>query len=149
MISNLNDDDDPALMSKKFWTHVKSTSKSTHIPGTVNYNGRFRNNHLDQAEMFNEYFAEQFSEARNYDIDIDYSNDSVNDIEFSTSRIRKILKDVNVNKAAGPDGIHCKILKNCRESITYPLSSLLKTFYNIGQIPSEWKLANVVPVLTF
>ena len=75
-----------------------------------------------------------------------YSNDSVNDIEFSTSRIRKILKDVNVNKAAGPDGIHSKILKNCRDSIAYPLSSLFKNSYNIGQIPSEWKLANVVPV---
>ncbi|MCP4456756.1 MAG: hypothetical protein GY816_01820, partial [Cytophagales bacterium] len=29
MISNFNEDDDPALISKKFWSHVKSTSKST------------------------------------------------------------------------------------------------------------------------
>ena len=61
MISNFKDDDDPALISKKFWSHVKSTSKSSRIPGTVNYHGRFRNNPKDQAEMFNEYFEEQFS----------------------------------------------------------------------------------------
>ena len=146
MISNFNDEDDPALISKKFWAHVKSTSKSTRIPGTVNYRGRFRNNQLDQTEMFNEFFAAQFSQESDYDVDIDYSNDSVNDIEFSTSRVRKILKNVNVNKAAGPDGIHGKILKNCRESISYPLSCIFRISYNIGQIPSEWKLANVVPV---
>ena len=146
MVSNFNDEDDPALISKKFWSHVKSTSKSTRIPGTVNYCGRFRNNPQDQAEIFNEYFQEQFSEASNYNVDIDYSNDMVNDIDFSTSRIRKILKDVNVNKSAGPDGIHGKVLKNCREGIVYPLAIIFKISYNMGQIPAEWKLANVVPV---
>jgi len=76
--------------------------------------------------MFNEYFEEQFSDESNYDVDnwhwlYKYTNDSVNDIEFSTSRIRKILKDIDVNKSAGPDGIHGKVLKNCREGIAYPL----------------------------
>ena len=146
MISNFNDDEDPALISKKFWTHVKSTSKSSRIPGTVNYNGRFRNNPTDQAQLFNEYFEGQFSDASSYDINIDYSNDSVNDIDFSISRIRKILKDINVNKAAGPDRINGKVLKNCREGIAYPLSCLFKISYNTGHLPAEWKLANVVPV---
>ncbi|MCP4461159.1 MAG: hypothetical protein GY816_24530, partial [Cytophagales bacterium] len=122
MVSNFKDDDDPSLISKKFWTHVKSTSKSTRIPDTVNYHGRFRNNANDQAELFNEYFEDQFSDASCYDIDIDYSNDIDNDIDFSICRVRKILKDVDVNKSAGPDGIHGKVLKNCRESIAYPLS---------------------------
>ena len=146
MISNFKDDDDPALISKKFWSHVKSTSKSSRIPGTVNYHGKFRNNSKDQAEMFNEYFEEQFSAVSGYDVDIDYHRDSENDIDFSISRIRKILKDVNVNKAAGPDGVHGKVLKNCRESIAYPLSCIFRISYNIGQIPCEWKLANVVPI---
>ncbi|MCP4458099.1 MAG: hypothetical protein GY816_08775 [Cytophagales bacterium] len=146
MASNFNDEDDPALISKKFWSHVKSTSKSTRIPGTVNYCGRFRNNPQDQAEIFNEYFQDQFSEASSYNIDIDYSNDTVNDIDFSTSKIRKILKDVNVNKSVGPDGIHGKVLKYCRDGIAYPLAVLFKISYNMGQIPAEWKMANVVPV---
>ena len=113
MISNFDDQDDPTLIPKKFWSYVKSMSKSSRIPGTINYHGRFRNNAKDQAEIFNEYFEEQFSEASKYDIDIDFSNDSVNDIAFNTSRIRKILKNINVNKSPGPDGIHGKVLKNC------------------------------------
>ena len=146
MISNLSDDDDPALISKKFWSHVKSTSKSTRIPGTVNHNGRFRNNPIDQAKLFNEYFEGQFSEASKYNIDLDYRNDAVNDIDFSYDRVLKILRDINVNKAAGPDGINGRVLKNCREGIAYPLSCLFRISYNSGHVPNEWKLANVVPV---
>ena len=146
MISNFDDQDDPTLISKKLWSHLKSTSKSSRIPSTVNYKGRFRNNAKDQTEIFNEFFQDQFSEASCYDIDVDFSNDSINNIDFSTNRIRKILRNINVNKAVGPDGIHGKVLKNCRESLAYPLSLLFKMSYNIGQIPSEWKLANVVPL---
>ncbi|MCP4460437.1 MAG: hypothetical protein GY816_20805, partial [Cytophagales bacterium] len=146
MISNFDAEDDPALISKKFWSHVKAMSKSTRIPDTINYHGRFRNNSLDQANLFNEFFEEQFTAASKYDVDIDYARDHHNDIDFSTSRIRIILKDINVNKAAGPDGIHGKVLKNCREGIVYPLSCLFKISYNMGQIPAEWKLAHVVPI---
>jgi hypothetical protein len=146
MISNFSEDDDPALISKKFWSYVKSTSKSSRIPDTVNYHGRFRNNPRDQAELFNEYFEEQFSDASAYDVDFDYSDDQTNDIDFSISRIRKLLKEINVNKSPGPDGINGRVLKACREGIAYPLSCIFKLSYNTGQIPSDWKLGNVVPV---
>ncbi len=146
LIANFDAEDDPALISKKFWSHVKSMSKSTRIPNTVNYRGRFRNNSKDQANLFNEFFEEQFSDASKYDVDIDYTRDHLNDIDFGTRRIRRILQGINVNKAAGPDGIHGKILKNCREGIVYPLSCLFRISYNLGQIPAEWKLAHVVPI---
>ena len=146
LVANFADEDDPALIPKKFWSYVKSATKSTRIPSTVNYHGRFRNNPADLADIFNDFFEDQFSDESNYDIDIDFSNDSVNDIDFSMNKIRKILKTINVNKAVGPDGIHGKVLKNCQEGIVYPLSYIFKVSYNMGQIPAEWKLANVVPV---
>ena len=92
MTANFEDDDDPALISKKFWSHVKSMSGSSRIPGTVRYGNRYRNNPKDQAEIFNEYFEEQFSDSSNYNIDINFQNDEVNDIDFSISRVRLILK---------------------------------------------------------
>ena len=39
-----------------------------------------------------------------------------------------------------------KILKNCSESLAYPLSLIFKISYNTGSLPKEWKLANVVPI---
>ena len=51
---SVEDDSDSALISKKFWTHVKSKSKSTRIPETVRYGDRFRNTPVEQASLFNE-----------------------------------------------------------------------------------------------
>ena len=50
MTLNLVDDSDPALIPKKFWSHVTSKSKSTRIPESVYYGSRFRNNSKDQAK---------------------------------------------------------------------------------------------------
>ena len=147
MRTNLNnDEDDPALVSKKFWSYVKATSNSNRIPETVSYNGRFRNTINDQAELFNEYFSDQFSEPSNYSIPVDFRNDT--GLEFSISHldVRHLLKNINANKAQGPDGISGKILKHCAISIAYPLSLVFNTSYRTGLIPSEWKHANVVPV---
>ena len=44
---SVEDDADDALISKKFWSHVKSKSKSARIPETVQYGSRFRNKFVD------------------------------------------------------------------------------------------------------
>ena len=143
---NVEDDLDPALISKRFWSHVKSKSKSTRIPETVYYGTRVRNDTSGQSELFNEYFHDQFSEASRYDIDIDYSNNSFIDLRFHTHDVYLLLKGINSNKAAGPDGIHGIVLKNCASSLAYPLSILFNLSFSTGCIPQDWKTALVVPV---
>ncbi|KAL5262702.1 hypothetical protein ACHWQZ_G008188 [Mnemiopsis leidyi] len=146
MRETLNETDDSALVTKKFWSYVKSKTASQRIPEFVSYKGIVRNCPEDQANLFNDFFFEQFSTASSYDIDIDYSNDWQFDIEFDQERIRKILSNINPNKAYGPDGIHGKLLKNCAAGLAYPLSLLFHSCYNIGTLPREWKLGHVVPI---
>ena len=112
----------------------------------MHYNGRYRNNPNDQATLFNNFFVDQFSDPSLYDVDIDFHNDEVNDIDFSLQKIRKLLKQVKPSKAAGPDKIHGMVLKNCSFGLAYPLSKLFQVSYNTGIIPNEWKAANVVPI---
>ena len=146
MRDNLYNADDPALITKKFWAHVKSNSKSHRLPECMSLQGVYRNLPLDKANLFNSYFYDQFSEESNYEISIDWSNDQSFDINFCPSLIRNLLSAINSNKACGPDGIHGKILKNCAVGLAQPLSSLFQLSYNSGIIPWDWKFANVVPV---
>ena len=146
----LGDDNDSNRITKKFWSYVKSKSNSHRIPENVYLNNTFRSNVTEQAELFNNHFYNQFSTPSQYDIEADDNHDNniadSIDIDINHTRIRKILLDLNVNKAQGPDGIHGKILKNCAINISYPLSLLFKLSYCSSSLPDEWKLAHVVPV---
>ena len=121
----IDDDEDPSLISKKFWGHLKRMSSSFRIPETVYYKTRFRNNSQDQTEIFNEFFVDQFSDVSEYDIDIDFTNDSDNDIDLDFRKIRALLKHINVNKATGPDGISGKVLKKLCFQLSVPTLSAI------------------------
>ena len=107
MRENMYNDDDPDLITKKFWSHVKSKNLSHRIPDCMHRDKTYRNKPLDKAELFNNYFYEQFSDASQYDIDIGWANDvTLIDIDFTIPKIQKLLSNINPNKACGPDGIH-------------------------------------------
>ena len=140
------DGEDSNYITKKFWSYVKSKSNSHRIPELIYLNDTFRADPADQAELFNTYFCDQFSDRSNYNIGINHDLDNVFNLNFNHSRVRNLLLKLNVNKAQGPDGIHAKILKNCAVNIAYPLYLIFKLSYSTSTIPMEWKMANVVPV---
>ena len=144
MRANFSDEFSDNAITKKFWSYVKSTSNAHRIPEHINYNGRFRTSPSEQANLFNAFFYEQFSDKSLYNISIDYSKNF--DIDFEVHEIYNILRQLDPNKAPGPDLIHGQILKNCASSLSVPLQILFRTSYYTCKIPKEWKLAHVVPI---
>ena len=112
----------------------------------MSYEGLTANEPLAKANMFNKYFYKQFSEPSCYETNIEFGNDITFDIDFSAPRVKLLLDNLDINKAQGPDAISGAVLKNCSETLAYPLSMLFNLSYNTSYIPQEWKLANVVPV---
>ena len=143
---SFDDDDDSNLITKKFWSYVKATSNNTRIPEMVHLNDVFKTDHTDQAHLFNNYFQQQFSEPSNYDIPVNIGVRDDWHIDFNHFRVKNILKHLNPNKALGPDNINGKVLKYCCNTLSVPLSILFQKSYSSGSLPSDWKLANVVPV---
>ena len=89
------------------------------------------------------HYNEIFIIMHSYNTHIDFSNDQVFDIDFNRNIVHKHLSNINSNDI---HGIHGKILKNCSESLAYPLALILKVSYNTGSLPKKWKQANVVPI---
>ena len=112
----------------------------------LKHNGTISSHNTTKANMFNDNFHKQFSHISGYNVEIDFSEDKQFDIDFSCTRIKQILDKININKAAGPDGIHGSVLKHCSTSLCRPLSIIFKLIYNTGIIPQEWKSANIVPI---
>ena len=50
-------------------------------------------------------------------------------------------------KYAGPDNVSPMLLNLASNSLAEPLSKLFNLSLSYGTVPTEWKLANVVPLL--
>ena len=114
MNANFDDPLNRNLISKKFWSYVKSKSNSHRIPELVSYENCMRSDPQGQCDLFNKFFQDQFTGESEYSIDIDYSNDHLFQVAFEATHIQKLLQNLDPNKAQGADNIHEKFLKIAR-----------------------------------
>ena len=71
MRENLFNNDDPASTTEKFWCHVKSNNKIQRRPEVIQLDGRYRTIAKDMADLFNDFFSDQFSGGSEYGISVD------------------------------------------------------------------------------
>ena len=57
--------------------------------------------------------------------------------------ILEAIEMLNVSKAPGPDSIHARIIKECKESFSTVFRVIFKKSLNEGLLPKQWKQANV------
>ena len=113
MNANFDSDLLPNTITKKFWSFVKSSSKSCRIPEKMHLGECIRRKSKDIADLFNKHFYDQFSEESLYDIDINFNNDNFFDFTIHTNCIYQQLSRLNSNKSMGPDNISGRVLKEC------------------------------------
>ena len=70
-------------------------------------------------------------------------------IECSPDEVEILIKQLNVNKATGPDIISNKMLKSVSEEISMLLSILFNISFREGKLCQTWKKANVPRVIKF
>ena len=68
------------------------------------------------------------------------------DIKISEKGVEKALNRLNPSKATGPDKVPVRILKETANIITPILTKRYQQSINTGQIPEDWKNANIVPI---
>lgn len=101
------------------------------------------------AELFNSYFASVFTTSSE---DLCPSTfhpipgPVLEHLEIPTDAVLTSLKQLDVNKASGPDGIPARLIKETAEQIAPSLARLFNKSLEHATIPEDWKLANVVPV---
>ena len=67
-------------------------------------------------------------------------------IKIDTPGIKKLLSNLDPNKANGPDNIPGKFLKTCASEMADIYSILFQVSLDQGVVPADWKNANVVPL---
>ena len=65
---------------------------------------------------------------------------------WTTKINAKMLHELNVNKACGPDSLSSHVLQECATELAPSLAHLFTRSFQSGCIPVQWKQGNVVPV---
>ena len=60
--------------------------------------------------------------------------------------VEETLNSLSVGKAAGPDGINNRLLKQLSNPLSNPLSDLFNFSLAHGKVPTTWKEANITPI---
>ena len=110
--------------------------------------GRIVTDDVERAECFSRSFATKFSDPRVHAFPdcISYDIDNLDRFTVMHETVRGILSSLNVHKACGPDGLSARILSECADEFSVPLTKLCVLSFNQGKFPAVWKRANVVPV---
>ncbi|RMC15084.1 hypothetical protein DUI87_07264 [Hirundo rustica rustica] len=60
--------------------------------------------------------------------------------------VRELLKCLDIHKSMGPDGIHPRVMRELADELSNPLSIIYHQSWLTGEVPDDWKLANVTPI---
>ena len=71
---------------------------------------------------------------------------TISDLHITPNVIKLILRKLKINSAAGPDGLPPIFYNKASPSLIFPLSILFRTFFELHDIPSEWKHAIITPI---
>ena len=67
-------------------------------------------------------------------------------MKFRPKKVLKKLRNLDISKANGPDGISSTVLKNCAPELAAFVAKLFQISFDTMTVPSDWKSAHVIAV---
>ena len=147
-----NDSSDPDTPKpekiKKFWSFIKSLKKDTYGITSLRENGILKTDSKEKANICNRQFQSAFTREDDSDPPLKGASpfSSMEDITVDPKGVTKLLDRLNVHKASGPDRLNARVLKECSNEISPILALIYNESLARGDVPDEWRQANVSPV---
>ena len=132
---------------KRFWSFIKANKRENIGIPTLRVNEKPITNDRDKTNALNNQFTSVFT-SESYPIPvIDHSlYSSIPPLDIGTNGIIKQLKNLNQNKATGPDELPARVLKETAEQIAPIITHIFQQSYNTGKLPNDWLQALVTPI---
>lgn len=134
---------------RKFNRYIKSKTKCSSTIGPLrNAEGLLTSNESEMAECLNMFFASMFTAENLAEIPAVATETAavLQNIPISRKKIIEKIKKLKADSAPGPDNVQARLLKELAEELSEPLRLIFTRSLAQGTVPTDWKLATVVPI---
>ena len=136
--------------NKPFWKYIKARRNEYIGVAAIKNNGILYHDSKTKTELLNHQFRSVFT----MDDDTDHlptishpKYPNIENITISIELVEKLLDNINIHKASGPDKIPNIILKTCSKEISPALANIFQQRLDTGTLPNDWRNANISPIL--
>ena len=137
--------------SKPFWNYVKSKNQENMGISPLKKKGNLVTDSKSKANILVDQFQSVFCKTKGIanESKLKYAKNSIPSIEtlkITDKGVLKLLLELNVSKAMGPDQIPNIVLRKCAHELVPAIAKMFQASVDSGSLPSDWRNANISPV---
>ncbi|CAM5091720.1 unnamed protein product [Eretmochelys imbricata] len=134
---------------KGFFRYFSKKKKVKESVGPLlNEGGNLVTEDVEKANVLNAFFASVFTNKVSSQTAALGSTAWGGDDQPSVKKevVWDYLEKLDEHKSMGPDALHPRVLKELADVIAEPLAIIFENSWRSGEVPDDWKKANVVPI---
>ena len=134
---------------KRFWSYISSRKCDNNgVAPLRNTDGLIYSDAKSKADILNNQFSSVFTQEPKDNLpDLGIStHPEMTPITINEAGVRKLLQNIKPHKAAGPDNIPARILREATNNLAPAMTILFQASIDQGTLPDDWKTANVAPI---
>ncbi|KAK4820687.1 hypothetical protein QYF61_003607 [Mycteria americana] len=138
---------------KHFFKYISSKRRAKeNLQPLVDGGGNTVTKDEGKAEVLNAFFASVFNSRANCSLGTqpleleDRDRDQNGAPIIQGEKVSDLLHHLDTHKSMGPDEIHPRVLKELAGVLTKPLSIIYQQSWLTGEVPADWRLANVTHI---
>ncbi len=149
-LESLFDGDDNQSNNKRFWSYIKSLRGDQISISALNFMGKLVTKRVEKVKALSHQYQQVFTQEDTTSFPklgkSPYGK--MPKINITTEGVEKLLKQLNPNKAVGPDMLPTQVMKDHAELITPMLSKIFQQSLDTGDVPNDWRNANITSQVT-